>query len=48
MGKISAADLKEDEKVATQKLISSRDKLVNHAVFEGDVRQCINNILEIA
>lgn len=48
MGKISALDLKEDEKVITQKLIGNRDKIINHVDFNADVRDSIRYIVEIA
>ena len=48
MGKISATDLKEDEKVLTQKLVDRRDQLINHVDFNADVRDSIKNIVEIA
>lgn len=48
MGKISAMDLKEDEKVITQKLVDKRDKMINHEDFNADVRESVQSIIEIA
>lgn len=45
MGKISATDLKEDEKVTTKKLVDNRDALINHVDFDGTVRENIKNII---
>ena len=49
MGKMSASDMKEDEKVQTQKFVEMKGKLINHKDFsKAAVREEIAKIFDIA
>jgi len=48
MGKLSAADMKEDEKVTTQKFLAHKEAILKNRDFEGEVHESIKSIMEIA